>query len=344
MANLSPVRRRAPALTGRRGECDVLDRLVDVVGAGESRALVVRGEPGMGKTALLEYAVKEASEFLVVRAAGVQSEMELAFAGLHQLLASMLDRLDGLPAPQGEALRTAFGLASGRPPDRFFVGLAVLNLLSDVAEEQPLLCVVDDEQWLDRGSADVLAFVARRLDRESVGLIFATRAASDELAGLPELVVGGLSDVDAYALVDSILTAPLDPHVREQIVSETRGIPLAILELLRDLTPAELAGGFGLAGGVPVSGSIEETFRRRIEALPSDSRRLLQLAAADPVGDPLLVWRAAERLGVPTDAATPPAQAGLLEIGARVRFRHPLVRSAVYRSASLQERHEAHRA
>src|SRR2546423_7957300 len=335
MAMLSPVSRRI-ALTGRRSECDVLDRLIDAVGAGESKALVLRGEPGVGKTALLEYAVEQASEFRVVRAAGVQSEMELAFAGLHQLLASMLDRLDGLPAPQSEALRTAFGLASGRPPDRFFVGLAVLNLLSDMAEEQPLLCVVDDQQWLDRGSADVLAFVARRLGAESVGLIFGARAISDDLAGLPELVVRELSEVDAGALLDSILTAPLDPRVREQIISETRGIPLAMLEVLRDLTPAELAGGFGFAGGVPVSGGIEETFRRRIEALPSHSRRLLQLAAADPVGDPLLVWRAAERLGISTDAATAPAQAGLLEIGARVRFRHPLVRSTAYRSASLQ--------
>src|SRR6266704_249385 len=344
MAMLSPVSRRATALTGRRSERGVLDRLIEVVGAGESRALVLRGEPGVGKTALLEYLVEQAPGFRVVRAAGVQSEMELAYAGLHQLLASMLDRLEGLPAPQSEALRTAFGLASGRPPDRFFLGLAVLSLLSDVAEEQPLLCVVDDEQWLDRASADVLAFVARRLDRESVGLIFAARAASDQLAGLPELVVGGLSEADAYALLDSILTAPLDARVREQIVSETRGIPLAMLEVLRDLTPAELAGGFGFAGGVPDSGSIEETFRRRIEALPSDSRRLLQLAAADPIGDPLLVWRAAERLGISTDAATAPAQAGLLEVGARVRFRHPLVRSAAYLSASLQERQEAHRA
>jgi len=335
---------RATTLTGRRSECDVLDRLIDAVGAGESRTLVLRGEPGVGKTALLEYVVEQASEFRVVRAAGVQSEMELAFAGLHQLLASMLDRLDGLPAPQSEALRTVFGLAAGRPPDRFFVGLAVLNLLSDVAEEQPLLCVVDDEQWLDRASADALAFVARRLDQESVGLIFAARAASDQLAGLLELVVGGLSEADAGALLDSILTAPLDPRVREQIVSETRGIPLAMLEVHRDLTPAELAGGFGLAGGVPVSGSIEETFRRRIDALPSDSRRLLQLAAADPVGDPLLVWRAAEHLGIPTDAATAPAEAGLLEFGARVLFRHPLVRSTAYWSASLQERQEAHRA
>jgi DNA-binding CsgD family transcriptional regulator len=344
MAMLSPISRRVTALTGRRSEREVLDRLIEALGAGESRALVLRGEPGVGKTALLEYLVEQAPGFRVVRTAGVQSEMELAYAGLHQLLASMLDRLDCLPAPQSEALRTVFGLASGRPPDRFFVGLAVLSLLSDAEEEQPLLCVVDDEQWLDRASADALAFVARRLDRESVGLIFAARAASDQLAGLPELVVGGLSEADAYALLNSILTAPLDPQVREQIVSETRGIPLAMLEMLRDLSPAELAGGFGFAGGVPISRSIEETFLRRIDTLPSDSRRLLQLAAADPIGDPLLVWRAAERLGISTDAATAPAQAGLLEFGARVRFRHPLVRSTAYASASLQERQEAHRA
>ena len=344
MAMLSSSRRGAAALSGRRSERDVLDRFVDAVGAGESRALVLRGEPGVGKTALLEYAVERATALRVVRAAGVQSEMELAFAGLHQLLASMLDRLEGLPAPQREALETAFGLASGRPADRFFVGLAVLSLLSDVAEEQPLLCVVDDEQWLDRGSADVLAFVARRLGAESVGLIFAARALSEELAELPELVVGELSDVEAGALLDSILTAPLDPRVREQIISESGGIPLAMVELLRDLTPAELAGGFGLAGGGQGSRGVEATYRRRIDALPSDSRRLLRLAAADPVGDPLLVWRAAEALGISTDAATAPAQAGLLDFGARVRFRHPLVRSTAYRSASLRERQEVHRA
>jgi DNA-binding CsgD family transcriptional regulator len=343
MTMVSPVSRRPTALTGRRSERDVLDRLVEAVRAGESSALVLRGEPGVGKTALLEYLVEEAPGFRVVRAAGVQSEMELPYAALHQLLASLLGSLESLPLPQSEALRIAFGLSSGRPPDRFFLGLAVLTLLSDVAEEQPLLCLVDDEQWLDRASADVLAFVARRLDRESVGLIFAARAVSDQLAGLPELVVGELSEADAGALLDSILTAPLDPRVREQIVSETRGVPLAMLELLRDLTPADLAGGFGLTG-VRVSGSIEETFRRRIDSLPSQSRRLLQLAAADPLGDPLLVWRAAEQLGISTDAATPSAQAGLLEFGARVRFRHPLVRSTAYQSASLQERQEAHRA
>jgi DNA-binding CsgD family transcriptional regulator len=344
MTTLSPASRRASALTGRRSECDVLDALIGAVAAGESKALLVRGEPGVGKTALLEYLVEQAPGFRVVRAAGVQSEMELPYAGLHQLLASMLDRLDDLPELQAEALRTVFGLSSGPAPVRLFLGLAVLSLLSEVAAAQPLLLVVDDEQWLDRASTDVLAFVARRLGNESVGLVFAARTASDELAALPELIVSGLSEADAGALLDSILTAPLDPHVREQIVGETHGIPLAILEVLRDLTPAEVAGGFGIAGGVRASVSLEETFGRRIADLPSGSQRLLQLAAADPVGDPLLVWRAAERLGVSTDAAAAAAEAGLLEIGARVRFRHPLVRSAAYRSASLQERQEMHRA
>jgi AAA ATPase domain len=335
---------RAAELAGRRRERDVLDRLIEAVRAGESRALVVRGEPGVGKTALLEYLVEQASGSVVARAVGVQSEMELAFAGLHQLLAPMLDRLEGLPVPQRDALQTALGISPGAAPDRFLVALAALGLLSDAAEEQPLICVVDDEQWLDRATAQVLAFVARRLEAESVGLVFGARGTSDELTGLPELAVEGLGDSDARALLDSALTGPLDARVRDQIVSESRGNPLALLELVRGLTPAELAGGFGLSGAVPLSRSIEESFGRRLDALPAETRHLLQLAAADPVGEPLLVWRAAEQLGIPAQAATPAAEAGLLEFGTRVRFRHPLVRSAAYRSASLQARQDVHRA
>ena len=270
MAPHARIRERTAELTGRRGELGVLDRLIEAVRAGESRALVVRGEPGVGKTALLDHLVAHASGYRVARAAGVQSEMELAFAGLHQLCAPALDRLERLPAPQRDALRTAFGLSPGSAPDRFLVGLAVLNLLSDAAEEQPLICVVDDEQWLDRASAQVLAFVARRLEAESVGLVFAARVPSDELAGLPELVVEGLPEADARALLDSALAGPLDARVRDQIVAETRGNPLALLELPRGLTPAELAGGFGLPGAVPLSGRIEESFRRRLDALPAD--------------------------------------------------------------------------
>ena len=322
----------------------MLDQLIEAVRAGESRALVVRGEPGLGKTALLDYVAERASGCRVLRASGVQSEMELVFAGLHQLLAPMLDRLDRLPVPQRDALRTAFGVSAGSAPDGFLIGLAVLSLLSEVAEERPLICVVDDEQWLDRASAQVLAFVARRLDADAVGLVFAARGTSDELVGLPELVVEGLAERDAGLLLDSVLTGPLDARLRDQIVAETRGNPLALLELPRGLTPAELAGGFAFPGAMPLSGKIEESFRRRLDALSAKTRRLLQLAAADPVGEPLLLWRAAERLSIGTEDATPAVEAGLIEFGARVRFRHPLVRSAAYRSASVQERQDVHRA
>jgi DNA-binding CsgD family transcriptional regulator len=340
----SGLRGPAGELWGRRRECDMLDRLLGAVRAGESRALVVRGEPGMGKTALLDYLVERASGCRVARVAGVQSEMEFAYAGVHQLLAPMLGRLERLPDPQRAALRTAFGLSSGSAPDRFLVGLAVLSLLADAARDHPLLCLVDDEQWLDRASAQVLGFVARRLVAESVGLVFAACASGSELAGLPELVVEGLPEADARALLDAVLPGPLDARVRDRIVAEARGNLLALLELPRAVTPAELAGGFALPDAMPLSEWIEASFRRRLDALPADTGRLLQLAAADPVGDPVLVWRAAGRLGIRAQAAMPGADAGLLEVGTRVRFRHPLVRSAAYRSATLQERQDIHRA
>jgi DNA-binding CsgD family transcriptional regulator len=345
MATHSPIHGRATGLTGRRSEAAVLDRLIDAVRAGESRALVVHGEPGMGKTALLDYLAEQAApDCRVARTAGVQSEMELAFAALQQLCAPMLDHVDRLPVPQGDALRTALGLSAGPAPDRFLVGLAVLSLLSEVAGERPLVCLVDDQQWLDHASAQILAFVARRLETESLGLVFAARVLGSELAGLPELMVGGLREGDARALLDSVLTGPLDERVRAQIVAETGGNPLALLELVRGVTPAELAGGLGLPGSAPISGQIEEAFRRRIDALPAQTRRLLLVAAADPTGDPGLVWRAAGRLGIPAEAATPAAEADLVEFGAWVRFRHPLVRSAAYRSAALQDRQDVHRA
>jgi DNA-binding CsgD family transcriptional regulator len=344
MATDFPARGGVAVLRGRRSECAVLDRLIDAVRAGESRALVVRGEPGVGKTALLDYAADHASGCVVARAAGVQSEMELAYAGVHQLCAPMLDHLDRLPVPQRDALRAALGIGVGPAPDRFLMGLAVLGLLSEVAEQRPLICVVDDQQWLDRASTQVLAFVARRLQAESVAVVFAARKPSDDMAGLPELVVEGLAEDDARALLDSALAGPLDTRVRDRIVAETRGNPLALLELPRGLTAAQLAGGFGFASTVAVSESIEQAFQRRLQALPAQTSRLLLVAAAEPVGDPLLVWRAAKRLGIATQAATPAAQAGLLEFGTRVLFRHPLVRSVVYRSAPLQDRQDVHRA
>jgi DNA-binding CsgD family transcriptional regulator len=338
------LRGRASGLTDRRGECGVLDQLVGTVRAGGSRVLVVRGEPGVGKSALLDYLAGRAAGCRVVRAAGVQSEMELAFAGLHQLLAPMLDHLDRLPGPQRDALRTAFGVSAGPVPDRFLVGLAVLGLLSEVAGQRPLVCVVDDEQWLDRASVQALGFVARRLAAEPVGLVFAARVAGAELAGLPELAVEGLREEDARALLDSALTGSLDARVRDLIVAETRGNPLALLELPRGLAPAELAGGFGLPGAVSLPGRIEDSFRRQMEGLPPETRWLLALAAADPSGDPLLVWRAAGRLGIAVGARAPAVGAGLVEFGTRVRFRHPLVRSAAYRSAPVQQRQEVHAA
>jgi DNA-binding CsgD family transcriptional regulator/tetratricopeptide (TPR) repeat protein len=344
MAAYRPLRGRVLGLLGRRGECEVLDGLLGAVRAGESRALVVRGEPGVGKTALLDYLAGRASGCRVVAAAGVESEMELAFAGLHQLCAPMLDRLGRVPGPQREALRTAFGMSAGPAPDRFLVGLAVLGLLSEAAGERPLVCLVDDAQWLDDASAQVLAFVARRLAAEPVALVFADRVLAGDLAGLPELVVWGLRDEDARALLGSALAGPLDERVRDQFIAETHGNPLALLELPRGLTAAELAGGFGLPGAPALPGRIEESFGRRVEALPDQARRLLLLAAAEPAGDAALVWRAAGRLGIGAQAAGPAADAGLAEFGARVLFRHPLVRSAAYRPASAGEKQRVHRA
>ena len=313
--------------------------------AGGGRALVVRGEPGVGKTALLDYLARRASGCRVARAAGVQSEMELAFAALHQLCAPMLDHAESLPAPQRAALRTAFGLSAGPVPDRFMVGLAVLSLLSETAGERPLICMVDDQQWLDRASAQALGFAARRLAADPVGLVFAARVPGEDLAGLPELMVEGLAEDDAAALLESVLTGltgPLDVRVRHRIIADTHGNPLALLELPRGLTPAQLTGGFGVSSAVPLAGRIEESFARQLATLPAQTQRLMQLAAADPTGDPVLVWRAAGRLAIGAGAAEPATEAGLAEFGARVRFRHPLVRSAAYRSASVQTRQELH--
>jgi DNA-binding CsgD family transcriptional regulator/tetratricopeptide (TPR) repeat protein len=338
----SDMKGPAAGLTDRLRERGALDRFIADVRAGEGRALVMRGEPGVGKTMLLDYLAGRASGCLVARAAGVQSEMELAFAGLHQLCAPMLDHAQLLPVPQREALRTAFGLSAGPAPDRFLVGLAVVGLLSETAAKRPLVCVVDDQQWLDQASAQALGFAARRLAADPVGLVFAARVPGKEVAGLPELVVEGLAERDARALLESVLTGPLDAQVRDQIIADANGNPLALLELPRGLSPAQLAGGFGLSSAVPLTGRIEESFGRQLEALPAQTQRLVQLAAADPSGDPVLVWRAAGRLAIGPGAAGPATEAGLLELGARVRFRHPLARSAAYQSASAQTRQELH--
>jgi DNA-binding CsgD family transcriptional regulator len=340
-AQLGGTRRE---LTDRVTERDALGRLAEAVRAGQSRVLVVRGEPGVGKTVLLEYLAGRAAETecQLARAAGVQSEMELAFAGLHQLCAPLLDRAKSLPPPQRDALQTAFGLADGPPPDRFFVGLAVLSLLSGVAGKRPLICLIDDEQWLDQASAQALGFAARRLAADPVGLVFAAREPGPELSGLPELEVRGLREEDARALLEAALAGPLDKQVRDLIIAEAQGNPLALLELPRGLTSAELAGGFGLPGTMPLAARIEDSFRRQLDALPDQTRNLVQLAAADPSGDQYLVWRAAGRLDIPVQAAAPAEEAGLVEFGLRVRFRHPLARRAAYRSAPFAYRRQLH--
>ncbi len=330
------------SLLGRADECTLLDGLVDDIRRGTSRSLVLRGEAGIGKTALLQYLVESASDLTVVRAVGVESEMELAFASLHQLCAPLLDRLDRLPGPQREALRIVFGLTAGPPPERFLVGLAVLSLVSEAAEERPLLYVVDDAQWLDRTSALTLAFVARRLLAEPAGFVFAAREPGEELRHLPGLEVPGLLDSDARALLGSTVRFALDRPVRDRILAETRGNPLALLELPRGLTPTQLAGGLGLPEARNLSKRIEKSYTRRLETLPEDTRRLLLVAAAEPVGDPLLLRRACDHLGIAPSAVD--ATDGLLALEERVTFRHPLARSAVYRSAAGPERRAAHSA
>src|SRR5580704_14668971 len=331
-------------LLDRLAERAALGRLLEAARRGQSGALVVRGEPGVGKTALLEDAIESAAGLSIARVAGVESEMELAFAALQHLCAPMLDRVERLPGPQRDALGAAFGLRAGNAPDRFLVGLAALSLLSEVAADKPLLGVIDDAHWLDRASAQALGFVARRLLAESVVLVVATREPGGEFAGLPELCVEGLGSDAAQQLLGSVLTGPMDERVRERIIAETRGNPLALLELPRALTPAELAGGFSGPDALGLSGRIEDSFRRRLEALPAATQRLLVVAAAEPAGDPVLMWRAAGCLGIGVAAAAAAEADGLLTIGETVAFRHPLVRSAVYRAASRQERHAVHRA
>jgi hypothetical protein len=332
------------AFRGRTSEREVLDRLLEDVRSGQSAVLVVRGEAGVGKTALVRYAARQAAGFRVAQIAGVESEMELPFAGLQQLCAPMLAKLETLPVPQRGALSVAFGLSSGDAPDRFLVALAALSLLSALAGERPLLCLIDDAQWLDSASIQVLGFVARRLLAESVAIVFAVREPSDEreLVGLPDLPVAGLEAEDARALLATVIPGRLDERVRDRIVAESRGNPLALLELTRGMSAAELAGGFAVPDARNLPRRIEDHYLRRLGALPEPTQRLMLLAAADPVGDAALLWRAAQTLGIEREAAEPAATEQLLEIAARVRFRHPLVRSAVYRAATVAARRAAH--
>ena len=337
-----PGQRASVELLGRETECVRLDGIIAAVRAGESRVLVIKGAPGFGKSALLDHAEASATGIRVLRAGGVESEMELAFATLHQLCSPLLDRLDKLPGPQRAALETVFGMREGFPPDRFLVGLAVLSLLSDASEDQPVLCVVEDAHWLDRASAQVLGFVARRLLAESIALLFATRQPGPEFVGLPELEVAGLVDADAYTLLNSVTRARIDPHILDRIVKETQGNPLALLELPRGLTVTQMAGGMGLLDADRLPSQIEQSFLNRVQELPEQTRLLMLVAAAEPLGDPDVLRRAAERLGIPLATALADGTDGLLTIGHSVTFRHPLVRSAVYGAAKSRDRRAVH--
>lgn len=335
-------------ILGRSTECEAVDQLLARARSGHSGALVMRGEAGIGKTALLDYARDTAvtSRFRVETADGAESETQFAFAGLHQLCAPLMDRAGALPDPQQAALGVAFGQQAGAAPDPFLVGLATLHLLAEAAEETPLLCLVDDAQWLDQASAQVLAFVARRVGAERFALVFAVRD-SDEgdalpFSGLPELRLDRLGEADAQALLTTTVRAPLDEVVRARIVAEARGNPLALLELPRGTQDTPLAGGFGLPHGTDVPRRVEDSFRHRSASLPDETQLLLLVAAAEPTGEADLLWRAAEQLGIAREAATPAEAAKLVEIDSRVRFRHPLVRSAVYQAANAPDRRRAH--
>ena len=333
-------------LFGRRSECEALDRLLTDALAGQSRVIVLRGEAGVGKSALFGYLSDRVVGWHVARAIGVESEMELAYSGLHQLCAHMLSHLDRLPIPQRDALATVFGQRTGPAPDQFLVGLATLSLFAEIADQQPLICFVDDAQWLDHDSAQILGFVARRLLAERVAVVCAahTGIGNDVFTALPELFIGGLGESDARALLLDNLYGPIDAAVCDQIIAESRGNPLALLELPRSLTAAELAGGFELPAAGDLDGRIAEHYLRRVTALPEATQQLMLLAAADPVGDATLLWRAAQRLGIEASALSAAEDADLMEIRARVRFRHPLLRSAVYRAAPLDDRQRAHEA
>jgi DNA-binding CsgD family transcriptional regulator len=341
-----PIARAAPEVLGRAEERQWLADLLGKARDGHGGVVVLRGEAGIGKSALLEDLADRATDSCICRVVGVESEMELAYAGLQQLCGPLLGRLPTLPSLHRNALETVFGLSAGSPPDRFLVGMAVLDLLAMVSQGEPLLWLVDDAQWLDRSSIQTIAFVGRRLLAERAVIVIAVRGTGEEgeLAGLPEIRLAGLSTDDAEKLLASVVTGPTDPPVRDRIIAETRGNPLALLELPRAWTAAELVEGLTESASVPLTGQLELAFAKRLAELPPDTQTLLALAAAEPTGDPTLLWSGAQQLGLDWSAAAPAERAGLIEFGRRVYFRHPLVRSAAYRAAPVQKRLEVHRA
>jgi len=335
----------SPGLVDRAREKAALGGLLDAVRNGLSGTLVLRGEAGIGKTALLDWAITSANDFRVVRALGIESEMELGFAGLHQLVVPFLSRLERLPASQHHALASAFGLIADGPPDRFQVGLATLTLMADAAADVPLLCVIDDTQWLDLESADVLCFVARRLYADRIAFLFAVREPIERrvsLAGVPELHIGGLTERDAIRLVASVATGPVDGQVSQRIIAETQGNPLAILELTAELTPRQLSNTLLLPDPLPIGSRLQQRFIRQLKGLPAATQTLLLLAAAEPSGDAVVLWRAAKALGLDRQALAPAEANRLMVVGPHVAFRHPLIRSAIYYKAPAAERRRMH--
>jgi hypothetical protein len=341
---LDPRRRLSGLLYGRENECQVLDALLAATREGDASAICLHGEPGIGKTELLNHAVTSAGDFRVLRTSGTEAEMELAYASLQEFFRPDPSSLGQLPAPQRKALEIVLGRQDGVAPDPMLAGLALLNMLSALSGEHPVLCVVDDAQWLDSSSAQVIGFAARHASKDAIAFLFAARRLTDEIRGLPQLAVGVLGDRDARALLATVLPDRLDDRVIDRVIAETHGNPLAILELPKGLSPAQLAGGFGLPVAVTLADQIEESYRRRLARLPVESRRLLLIVAADPTGNPEIIWRAADELGIDEEAAEAVEKEGLIEFGERVVFHHPLVRSAVYNTASPKDRREVHRA
>jgi hypothetical protein len=316
-------------LLGRDAEARRLDQIVAAARQGGSAVLAVRGEAGVGKTALLDYAQAAAADLQVIRIDCVESEMELSFAAVHQLLRPFLATLDILPVPQRAALRLAFGMAEGQTPDRFLVGLAALGLLAGQASRKPLLCLVDDAHCLDQESADVLAFVARRLDADSIAIVFAVREpapAPGRLAGLPELRLAGLAEKDARALLAAAAGTRLGRPVADQVIAETGGNPLALIEIGRQLADGGLDGDPFLSGPLPLGRRLEQRYLREVRELPAATQSLLLAAAADPTGDPGLLARAGVELGFTLEAAAAAESRQLITIHGTVRFRHPLIR------------------
>ena len=342
--NRDPAPGEAKGLLGRANECEVLESLLATTRSGEGGAIVIHGEPGIGKTALLEYAVTSAHEFTVLRTVGNEAEMELPYASLQDFFRPAASAVEQLPQPQQRAIEVVFGRRDGEAPDRLLVGLGLLNLLSELSAQRPVLCVVDDTQWLDAASAQVISFAARHVSKDAVAFLFGARRLTEEVRGVPALTIAGLGDRDARELLATVLPDRLDDRVVDRLVAETRGNPLALLEMPRGLTPSQLAGGFGLPVSVTLAGQIEESYRRRLAKLSPESRRLLLVVAADPTGDAELVWRTADTLGIPEDAAEAIEDGGLVEFRNHIVFRHPLVRSAVYNTATPKERRAAHAA